>query len=98
MESDCYSYIKKIKRRKRNYNINNIINEFANKSALDDDSVKYLRILSIYPNESMKVLNKCRNGKVDITNEDIVNNYLCSFYAENGKLKNAKECDDIKLL
>ena len=51
------------------------------------DSVKYLRILSIYPNESMKVLNKCRNGKVDITNEDIVN-----------KLKNAKECDDIKLL
>ena len=33
----------------------------------------------------MKVLNKCRNGKVDITNEDIVN-----------KLKNAKECDDIK--
>ena len=87
LESDCYSYIKKIKRRKRNYNINNIINEFANKSALDDDSVKYLRILSIYPNESMKVLNKCRNGKVDITNEDIVN-----------KLKNAKECDDIKLL
>ena len=70
-----------------NYNINNIINEFANKSALDDDSVKYLRILSIYPNESMKILNKCRNGKVDITNEDIVN-----------KLKNAKECDDIKLL
>ena len=87
LESDWYSYIKKIKRRKRNYNINNIINEFANKSALDDDSVKYLRILSIYPNESMKVLNKCRNGKVDITNEDIVN-----------KLKNAKECDDIKLL
>ena len=73
--------------RKRKYYINNIINEFANKSALDDDSVKYLRILSIYPNESMKVLNKCRNGKVDITNEDIVN-----------KLKNAKECDDIKLL
>ena len=70
-----------------NESINNIINEFANKSALDDDSVKYLRILSIYPNESMKVLNKCRNGKVDITNEDIVN-----------KLKNAKECDDIKLL
>ena len=87
MESDCYSYIKKIKRRKRNYNINNIINEFANKSALDDDSVKYLRILSIYPNESMKVLNKCRNRKVDISNEDIVN-----------KLKNATECDDIKLL
>ena len=87
METECYTYIKKIKRTNRNYNINNIINEFANKSALDDDSVKYLRILSIYPNESMKVLNKCRNGKVDITNEDIVN-----------KLKNAKECDDIKLL
>ena len=87
LESDCYSYIKKIKRRKRNYNINNIINEFTNKSALDDDSVKYLKILSVYPNESMKVLNKCRDGKVDITNEDIVN-----------KLKTAKECDDIKLL
>ena len=84
---DLEIYFSIIKRRKRNYNINNIINEFANKSALDDDSVKYLRILSIYPNESMKVLNKCRNGKVDITNEDIVN-----------KLKNAKECDDIKLL
>ena len=87
LESDCYNYIKKIKRRKKGYDINNIINEFVNKSALDEDSIKYLRILSIYPNESMKVLNKCRNGKVDITNEDIVN-----------KLKNAKECDDIKLL
>ena len=83
----CYNYIKKIKRRKKGYGINNIIDEFVNKSALDQGSIKYLRILSIYPNESMKILNKCRNGKVDITNEDIVN-----------KLKNAKECDDIKLL
>lgn len=87
LESDCYNYIKKIKRRKKGYGINNIIDEFVNKSALDQGSIKYLRILSIYPNESMKILNKCRNGRIDITNEDVVS-----------KFRNAKECDDIKLL
>lgn len=35
LESDCYNYIKKIKRRKKGYGINNIIDEFVNKSALD---------------------------------------------------------------
>ena len=65
----------------------NIIDEFVNKSALDQGSIKYLRILSIYPNESMKILNKCRNGRIDITNEDVVS-----------KFRNAKECDGIKLL
>ena len=87
LESDCYNYIKKIKRRKKRYGINNIIDEFVNKSALDQGSIKYLRILSIYPNESMKILNKCRNGRIDITNEDVVS-----------KFRNAKECDGIKLL
>ena len=87
LESDCYNYIKKIKRRKKGYGINNIIDEFVNKSALDQESIKYLRILSIYPNESMKILNKCRNGRIDITNEDVVS-----------KFRNAKECDGIKLL
>ena len=82
-----YNYIKKIKRRKKGYGINNIIDEFVNKSALDQGSIKYLRILSIYPNESMKILNKCRNGRIDITNEDVVS-----------KFRNAKECDGIKLL
>ena len=81
------NYIKKIKRRKKGYGINNIIDEFVNKSALDQGSIKYLRILSIYPNESMKILNKCRNGRIDITNEDVVS-----------KFRNAKECDGIKLL
>ena len=87
LESDCYNYIKKIKRRKKGYGINNIIDEFVNKSALDQGSIKYLRILSIYPNESMKILNKCRSGRIDITNEDVVS-----------KFRNAKECDGIKLL
>lgn len=87
LESDCYNYIKKIKRRKKGYGINNIIDEFVNKSALDQGSIKYLRILSIYPNESMKILNRCRNGRIDITNEDVVS-----------KFRNAKECDGIKLL
>ena len=87
LESDCYNYIKKIKRRKKGYGINNIIDEFVNKSALDQGSIKYLRILSIYPNESMKILNKCRKGRIDITNEDVVS-----------KFRNAKECDGIKLL
>ena len=87
LESDCYNYIKKIKRRKKGCGINNIIDEFVNKSALDQGSIKYLRILSIYPNESMKILNKCRNGRIDITNEDVVS-----------KFRNAKECDGIKLL
>lgn len=87
LESDCYNYIKKIKRRKKGYDINNIINEFVNKSALDQESIKYLRILSIYPNESMKILNRCRNGRIDITKEEVVS-----------KLRNAKECDGIKLL
>ena len=87
LESDCYNYIKKIKRRKKGSGINNIIDEFVNKSALDQGSIKYLRILSIYPNESMKILNKCRNGRIDITNEDVVS-----------KFRNAKECDGIKLL
>lgn len=87
LESDCYNYIKKIKKRRKNCNINKIINEFVNKSALAEESIKYLRILSIYPNESMKVLNKCRSGRLDITKEVILS-----------KFRIAKECDDIKLL
>ena len=39
LESDCYNYIKKIKRRKKGYGINNIIDEFVNKSALDQGSI-----------------------------------------------------------
>ena len=35
----------------------------------------------------MKILNRCRNGRIDITNEDVVS-----------KFRNAKECDGIKLL
>ena len=85
VESDCYSYIKKLKRRKKECNIDLVIKDFVNKSQLDEDSIRYLKILSIYPNESMKLLDRYRNEKLDIKDENIIK-----------KINYAEEIDDIK--
>ena len=80
-----YSYIKKLKRRKKECNIDLVIKDFVNKSQLDEDSIKYLKILSIYQNESMKLLDRYRNEKLDIKDENIIK-----------KINYAEEIDDIK--
>lgn len=87
LENDCYNYIKKLKKRKQKYNIENVIIDFVNKSSLDEDSIKYLNILASYPIESMKLLSKYRNKELAYTEESI-----------ERKLKEAKESDGIELL
>lgn len=60
VESDCYSYIKRLKKREWKENINDLIKKFIHLSALSYDSENYIRILSSYPLEQMKVLSKYR--------------------------------------
>ncbi len=60
VESDCYSYIKRLKKREWKKDINDLIKKFIHLSALSSDSENYIRILSSFPLEQMRVLSKYR--------------------------------------
>lgn len=63
VESDCYNYIKRLKRREYQGDINNIIKLFVRLSSLPNESEKYIRILANYPIEQMRVLSRYREEK-----------------------------------
>lgn len=60
VESDCYSYIKRLKRHQYKENINDVIRKFIHLSALSNESGEYIKILVNYPLEQMRVLSKYR--------------------------------------
>lgn len=70
VESDCYSYIKRLKRRECKADINDVIKIFVRLSALTNDSENYIKILANYPIEQMRVLSKYRVEGNVLSDED----------------------------
>ena len=69
-EHDIYSYIKKIKRREIDLSIDEIINYYIKSSNLNNDSREYLRGLSSYPNEELKVVERYILGKLKMSERE----------------------------
>lgn len=72
-EHDIYSYIKKIKRRDKDINCEEIINYYVEKLELDKDNKEYLRALSSYPCEELRILEKYILGKLNEQDDGIIN-------------------------
>ena len=81
IEQDILSYIKRIKRRKINIDIDKLIDVFIDKSGLDDKSKQYIKTLEAYPLESMRLLSRYNTLK----NEDFI-----------GRLEQAIKIDKIE--
>ena len=60
IEHDLFNYIKRIKRRNFNIQIEKVIDEFVYKSSLSEKSKNYLTALCNYPFETMKLIYKYR--------------------------------------
>lgn len=71
-EHDIYSYIKKVKRREMDLGIDEIINYYIKATELSDDSKEYLRALSSYPNEELKLVERYILGKLKMKEEEIL--------------------------
>lgn len=69
VEQDCYNYIKRLKKRGYKEDINKLINDFVYKSNLNRDSIDYIRILSNYPIESIKILLKLKEDRERFSDE-----------------------------
>jgi hypothetical protein len=71
-EHDIYSYIKKIKRREIDLSIDEVINYYIKSTELSDDSKEYLRALSSYPNEELKLVERYILGKLKVKEEEFL--------------------------
>ena len=71
-EHDIYSYIKKIKRREININMEDIINYYINLTKLGDSSREYLRALVSYPNEEFRIIEKYILGKFQMEEGELL--------------------------
>lgn len=72
IEHDCYSYIKRLKRRGYSGDIVHIINKFAEEAKLESESKNYMKVLANYPVESIKVLSKLRYDRERFTDDEWV--------------------------
>lgn len=70
IECDCYSYIKRLKRREYKDDINDVIKTYVQLSTLSEDSEIYIRILANYPIEQMRVLSKYRIEADSLSDEE----------------------------
>lgn len=71
-EHDIYSYIKKIKRREMELNIEDIINYYVRIAELESSSREYLRALASYPSEELRIIEKYILGKLQIEEVEAV--------------------------
>lgn len=71
-EHDIYSYIKKIKRREINLDIEEIINYYISLTKLGDCSKEYLRALVSYPNEELRIIEKYILGKLQMEETEML--------------------------
>lgn len=58
IEHDLFNYIKRVKRKNFNIQVEEIIDEFIYKSSLSDNSRNYLKSICNYPTETMKLIYK----------------------------------------
>ena len=68
-EEDIYKYIKKLEKKNVDFDIDDIITDYAYKSHLSYSSIKYLKALCMYPRSSLRLWERYRNGKSKRTNE-----------------------------
>jgi hypothetical protein len=73
-EHDVYSFIKKMKRRKIDISLEEIIDYYVKKEGLDEISEAYLVGLSNYPNEQLKVIERYIQEKVSFNEDEILAN------------------------
>lgn len=72
-EHDIYSYIKKLKRRDKDINCEDIISYYVEKLELVRDNKEYLRALCSYPSEELRILEKYILGKLRERDDKIIN-------------------------
>lgn len=65
-EHDIYSYIKRLKRKKIDKNLDDIIDYYINISSLGRSSREYIRGLVSYPNEQLRTIEKYILKKLDL--------------------------------
>lgn len=71
-EHDIYSYIKKIKRRELDLDMNDIINYYISITKLGNSSREYLRALISYPNEELRIIEKYILGKLEMDEIELI--------------------------
>ena len=71
-EHDIYSYIKKIKRREVNLDIEDIINYYISITKLGEYSKEYLKALVSYPNEEFRKIEKYILGKLNVEDTELL--------------------------
>lgn len=71
-EHDIYSYIKKIKRREVNLDIEDIINYYISITKLGECSKEYLKALVSYPNEEFRIIEKYILGKLNVEDTELL--------------------------
>lgn len=76
IEQDFYSYMKHLRKRNNNINNDELIYYFVEKSSLENNSIEYLKALLSYPVESLKLWDKYRRNKKDMTQDQ----YIEGFY------------------
>lgn len=65
-EHDIYSYIKRLKRKKIDKNLEEVIKYYIDISGLNEDSKEYIRGLASYPNEQLRVIEKYILKRIDL--------------------------------
>lgn len=86
VESDCYNYIKRLKRREYQGDINNIIRLFVNLSSLSKESEQYIRILANYPIEQMRVLSRYREEKGNLLDKEWMEELSLAYKKDGNEL------------
>lgn len=70
VEHDLYNYIKKVKRKVRVTDLDNLINVYIDGLSLNDTSKGYLKLLAEIPTESFRILGKFIAGKKQYLDDD----------------------------
>ena len=71
-EHDIYSYIKRLKRKKIDKNLEEVIKYYIDISGLNEDSKEYIRGLASYPNEHLRVIEKYILKRIDLDVDKII--------------------------
>lgn len=71
-EHDIYSYIKRLKRKKIDKNLEEVIKYYIDISGLNEDSKEYIRGLASYPNEQLRVIEKYILKRIDLDVDKII--------------------------
>lgn len=83
LEEDLILLINKLKKKKINYNLDNLINDYIIKENLNSISKNYIKAMTVYPSESMKVFEKIRQGRKKWTEDESIKKIKASLKKDN---------------